>query len=96
MDPASLAMGSKIRFAGQTGRKFNLKPLSHHNFVGEIPSCFGNFALGIQTFGVKEYKESTVSLAYGRRIKQRLRGGVTVNMYSRSIPNYGSCIISHG
>ena len=35
MDPASLAMGSKIRFAGQTGRKFNLKPLSHHNFVGE-------------------------------------------------------------
>jgi len=73
MDPASLTMGSKIRFAGQTGRKFNLKPLSHHNFVGEIPSRFGNFALGIQTFGVKQYKESTVSLAYGRRIKQRLR-----------------------
>jgi hypothetical protein len=90
MDPASLAMGSKIRFAGQTGRKFNLKPLSHHNFVGEIPSRFGNFALGIQTFGIKQYKESTVSLAYGRRIKQRLRGGVTVNMYSLSIPNYGS------
>ncbi len=68
MDPASLAMGSQIRFAGQIGRRFNLKPLSHHNFVGEIPSRWGNFALGIQTFGVKQYKESTVSLAYGRQI----------------------------
>ena len=77
MDPASLAMGSKIRFAGQIGRKFNLKPLSHHNFVGEIPSCFGNFALGIQTFGVKQYKESTVSLAYGRRIIYSSRAIVT-------------------
>ena len=54
MDPASLAMVRKIRFADQTGRKFNLKPLSHHNFVGEILSRFGNFALGIQTFGVKQ------------------------------------------
>ena len=56
MDPASLAMCSKICFAGQTGQIFNLKPLSHHNFVGKIPSCFGNFALGIQIFGVKQYK----------------------------------------
>jgi len=90
MDPASLAMGSQIRFAGQTGRRFNLKPLSHHNFVGEIPSRWGNFALGIQTFGVKQYKESTVSLAYGRQIKQRFQAGVTINMYSLSIPNYSS------
>lgn len=90
MDPASLAMGHQIRFAGQTGQRYNLKPLSHQNFAGEIPSRWGNFALGIQTFGVKQYKESTFSLAYGRRIKQKLLGGVTVNMYSLSIPNYGS------
>ena len=54
MDPASLAMVSKICFADQTGQKFNLKLLSHHNFVGKIPSRFENFALGIQTFGVKQ------------------------------------------
>ena len=90
MDPASLAMVSKIRFVDQTGRKFNLKLLSHHNFVGEIPICFGNFALGIQTFGIKQYKESTVPFAYGRRIKQRLRVGVNVNIYFLSTPNYGS------
>ena len=90
MDPASLAMVSKICFADQTGQKFNLKPLSHHNFAGEIPNRFGNFALGIQTFGIKQYKESTVSFAYGRRIKQRLRGGVNVNIYFLSITNYGS------
>ena len=90
MDPASLAMGHQIRFAGQTGQRYNLKPLSHQNFAGEIPSRWGNFALGIQTFGIKQYKESTFSLAYGRRIKQKLLGGVTVNMYSLSIPNYGS------
>ena len=90
MDPSSLAMGNRIRFAGQTGRRFNLKPLSHQSFVGGIPSRWGSFATGIQTFGIKQYKESTISIAFGRQIKKGFNGGVAINAYSLSIPNYGS------
>ena len=90
MDPASLAQGNRIQFAGHTGRRYNLKPLTHHSFVGNLPTRWGQFALGIQSFGMKQYSESTVSMAYGRRLRQRLKGGLTVNVYSLSIPGYGS------
>lgn len=90
MDPASLASGNRVQVAGQTGRRFNLKPLTHHIFAGNLPTRWGNFALGIQSFGMKQYGEATVSLAYGKRLKQRLKGGLAVNVYSLSIPDYGA------
>ncbi|MEA1880876.1 MAG: hypothetical protein U9N31_00510 [Candidatus Marinimicrobia bacterium] len=90
MDPASLAQGNRIQFAGQTGRRFNLKPLTHQNFVGGLPTRWGHFGFGIQTFGMKQYTESTISIAFGKRLKQRVQGGFAVNMYSLSIPDYGS------
>ncbi|MBT3675469.1 MAG: hypothetical protein HON84_00835 [Candidatus Marinimicrobia bacterium] len=90
MDPASFGQEDRFQLAGQTGRRFNLKPLTHNSFAGSIPTRWGHFGLGIQSFGMKQYSESTMSLIYGKRLKKRLKAGIAVNVYSLSIPDYGS------
>ena len=90
MDPASLPRGNKLKFAGQIGRKFNLKPLSHHSFAGGLATRWGHLGMGIQSFGMKQYAESTISIMLGKQLKQYLSGGLAVNIYSLSVSDYGS------
>lgn len=54
------------------------------------PTNAGTFGLAVQYFGIQEYNEQKVGLAYGRKLFDQLSIGVQMDYLRLQIPDYGS------
>ena len=69
---------------------FGIKELANGNIVFLEPSSFGNFGIGISTFGFDLYKENQFRLGYSNKIVENLYFGFAAYYHSVSIKRYGS------
>lgn len=89
LNPAALA-GLKAGAVGVLGeRRFLMKELNYYNAVAGIRTNSGNFGLVAGIFGFSEYRETTISIAHGRRLSSKMDLGVQFNYHSLQINGYG-------
>jgi len=90
MDPASSANQNNLQVSILSGQKFNLRQLTHHSVAAAFPIKGNGMAIGLRSFGTKQYRESIFSMGYGHKIKNRMSIGISTNLYALSIPGYGA------
>ena len=88
--PASLVhvqgFGSTLFY----GSPFRLGQLNQVSASVVFPSGFANFGVAVSSFGNTLYRETTFSLASGRRMGRNMDIGILVSGHELSIQNYGS------
>jgi hypothetical protein len=76
MDPASSANQNNLQVSLLSGKKFNLRQLTHHSVAAAFP--------------IKGHGMAIFSMGYGHKIKNRMSIGISTNLYALSIPGYGA------
>ncbi|HYK55649.1 MAG TPA: hypothetical protein VEV15_04160 [Flavisolibacter sp.] len=71
-------------------RRFLLKEMSLYSAAVALPTPAGNFGLKGDYFGDASYNETGLGLAYGRKLGDKIDGGVQFNYYSFKVAGYGS------
>ncbi|MEL6717744.1 MAG: hypothetical protein AAFO82_01650 [Bacteroidota bacterium] len=79
-------------FAGSifAERRFLNSPINNISGVVAAPIGLGTFALTINSFGIENYQEQKIGLAYARQLLDGLSIGVQFDYLSTNIPQYGS------
>lgn len=81
--PAALVFGEQ---------RFLLAELRSLGAAYAMPVSGGAFALSAQYFGMKEYNEQRIGLAYGRQIFPGTSIGAQINVFTTRIPDYGNTL----
>ncbi len=69
---------------------FGLKELAN-GFIGYLePTSYGNIGFGAMTYGFDLYRENKVSIGISKNFSNSFFLGITTNLHSLSIKNYGS------
>jgi hypothetical protein len=90
---ASLA-NIKLISAGIYGeRRFLLKDLSLYQVAFALPTQSGNFGLQGSYSGSTEYNESSLGLAYGRKLGTKLNIGAQFNYHAIKASGYGTASV---
>jgi len=71
-------------------KRFMLKDLGFYDVVVAIPTRTGNFAFDGRYFGITDYNESQLGLAYARTLGSKIDLGVQFNYYAVRIAGYGN------
>ena len=71
-------------------RRFMMKDLAFYQMAFAIPNKYGQFGFTGNYFGSTEYKETSLGLAYGRKLMDNLSIGAQFNYYSVNIQGYGN------
>lgn len=84
----ALATAEKFSAGIYSERRFGLKELGAHAATVVVPTSSGNFALRGDYLGGTAYNESSVGLAYGRKLGDRLLLGMQFNYYALKATGY--------
>lgn len=88
---ASLAQLKNTSVGVYGERRFMLNDLNHFSAAVGLPTHSGNFGLKGNYFGSGDYNETTVGLAYGMKLGQKLDIGAQFNYHGISISSgYGN------
>jgi len=71
-------------------RRFIESPINSLSAAFAYPVGFGTFGLSVNTFGVKNYQEQKIGLAYARRLFNNLSIGAQFDYLNTNIPLYGT------
>jgi hypothetical protein len=71
-------------------KRFMLKELGFYNAAVAIPTRSGNFGFDGRYFGVSDYNETQMGLAYARALGSKIDLGVQFNYYAVRIAGYGN------
>lgn len=71
-------------------RRFLLEELSSYSLAAALPTSSGNFGLAADMFGSSLLRETTVGLAYARRLGKQLDVGLRFNYVGLTTAGYGS------
>ncbi|MEM8523024.1 MAG: hypothetical protein AAGG68_00200 [Bacteroidota bacterium] len=79
-------------FAGNVfaERRFLNSPINSISGAAAAPVSFGTFAITINSFGIENYQEQKIGLAYARQLLKGLSIGVQFDYLSTNIPLYGN------
>jgi Type IX secretion system membrane protein PorP/SprF len=86
---AALAHIQKPTAGVYSERRFMLQELSLYQLTFALPTSTGNFGLATTYFGRPEYNETEFSLAYGRKLSDKISIGTQFNYYNIIIAGYG-------
>ena len=87
---AALAGISRFSAGVFSEQRFMLQELSSYSFAAALPTTSGNFGLRGDYYGGSLYNESSLGLAYGRRLGERIDVGVQFHYHSQMASTYGS------
>lgn len=71
-------------------RRFLASPINNISGTVAAPVGFGTFALTINSFGVENYQEQKIGLAYARQLLDGLSFGIQFDYLNTNIPLYGN------
>jgi hypothetical protein len=71
-------------------KRFMLKELGFYDAGVAIPTRSGNFAFDGRYFGITDYNETQLGLAYARSLGSKIDLGVQFNYYAVRIAGYGN------
>lgn len=71
-------------------RRFLNSPIQSLAGAVAYPTDFGTFGLTLQNFGIAEFNEQKVGLAYSRNLFDNFRLGIQFNFLNTQIQDYGS------
>lgn len=71
-------------------RRFIESPINSLSAAFAYPVGFGTFGLSVNTFGVKNYQEQKIGLAYARKLFNNLSIGAQFDYLNTNIPLYGT------
>ena len=71
-------------------KRFMFNSLDLFTVVLALPSSKGNFGMEANYFGFKNYNESSLGIAYGRSLGEKISIGARFNYFSLRIPGYVS------
>ncbi len=70
--------------------RFLVNSLSTGSLAIAMPTQSGTFGLSVYTFGLSNYRESKLGLAYGRMLGEKISAGLQLNYLSTLLPEaYG-------
>ncbi len=69
---------------------FGLTELRTISTAANIPSSFGSFGIAMQHYGFELYNELQIQAIFGRTILDSISAGISFNLYTLNIRNYGS------
>ncbi len=87
---AALAQLKNVSAGVFSERRFLLQDMSLYRASVAIPTNTGTFAINTGYFGGSEYNESQMSLAYGRKLGNKVDVGVQFNYNNFQIAGYGN------
>lgn len=70
--------------------QYGLKELRTVAIGGLLPLNFGTVGINLSQFGFELYKETGISIGFGRQIDWDIQGGITLHLNRFSIERYGS------
>lgn len=73
-------------------RPFSLAEVNHVGAAAAIPIGSGVFAISAEYYGLDEYNEQRLGLAYARTLVKGLRLGAQFDLLSTRIPTYGNAL----
>ncbi|MHB8906397.1 MAG: PorV/PorQ family protein [Melioribacteraceae bacterium] len=90
-NPAGLSL-IKVREVGlfYSPAPFGVTELSNAAAVYCEPTSLGSFSAGFSIYGFDLYKETNITLGFGRKISKNFSVGLTSTFHNVSIKNYGS------
>ncbi len=71
-------------------QQFGLNELKTVALASAVPTDFGTLGIGVSQFGFELYKETQVSLGFGKKIDSGVSAGLTANVGRISITDYGA------
>jgi len=90
-NPAALSLYNwRETSAYYSPQPLGFKELSNYSFAHSEYTPFGSFAAALFSYGFELYKETHITFAYSRNIKNQLFIGLALNYYHLSIKNYGN------
>lgn len=89
-NPAGLSDMDQAAAAVFGEQRFLLAELTILNAGIALPTKSGVFGLQIQQFGLDEYTEQKIGLAYARALSERFSLGAKIDILNTRIPEYGS------
>jgi len=87
---ASLAGIESFSAGAFSERRFLLEELSNYSLAMALPTSSGNFGLVADAFGSSLLRETSLGLAYGRRLGNKLDIGLRFNYVGLTTAGYGS------
>jgi len=90
VNQAGLASLEGIAASVFAERRFLNSPINNISGAVAAPIGFGTFALTINSFGIENYQEQKIGLAYARQLLDGLSIGVQFDYLSTNIPQYGT------
>jgi len=87
---ASLAQLKNAAIAVYGERRFLLSELNNYTAAFGVPTRSGNFGLKAGYFGFRDYNETQLGLAYGRKLGDKVDLGVQFNYNGIRIAGYGN------
>ncbi len=87
---AALAQIKSISAAVFSERRFLLENMNLHRASISLPTSGGTFAVNTGYFGAADYNESQVSLAYGKKLGDKIDIGVQFNYHNFRVAGYGN------
>lgn len=87
---ASLARFNSVAIAVYGEKRFMLNELALYNLAFAIPTHSGNFGFKMSYFGFSQYNETQASLAYGRKLGEKIDVGIQFNYNSIKVAGYGN------
>lgn len=92
-NPAGLSQLDQTAAAVFGEQRFLISELSILNAGFAMPTKSGNFGLQIQQFGLDQYTEQKIGLAYARTLSQKIAIGAKIDLLNTRIPEYGSQMV---
>jgi len=90
-NPASISQLKKFSIAIASERKYLLKELNSYLITAGVAHTSGNFAVTAIYSGFADHNESTIAIAYGKKMGKLIDLGVQLNYYRVSFGGgYGS------
>ncbi len=87
---AALAQEKQAGLGVSAEQRFMLKETSRYLAGVVLPTRLGNIGLQVNYAGFKNFNESSIGLAYARKLGRMMDLGVQFNYYGYRIPAYGS------
>ncbi len=87
---AGMVLSSGMEIIASAERRFALSDLSTYSVAAMKSMSFGNIGLLISTFGIDEYKEQKIGLAYARKLTDKLSIGGQLDYIDLRVQNYGN------
>jgi hypothetical protein len=88
--PAGIGTETSISTSFFFVRPYGIRELAAHSATVVLPTRAGNFGFGMLATGRSVYRETTLALAWSRRIGKRFVPGLAVRMLGLRIEKYGS------